>query len=118
MAVRLSASRAGLPLPQEDSWYSFLLEAESTPGLEGLSQLKITMTSSRIEPATFQLAAQCLNQLRYCVVNHIKITIYVCLLGITGFLDLVIRPGILKNKTFRKLHLFTSSGEEWQTPNL
>jgi hypothetical protein len=33
MAVRLSALRAGRPLPpQEDSWYSFLLEAESTPG--------------------------------------------------------------------------------------
>jgi hypothetical protein len=34
MVVRLSAPRAGRPLsPQEDSWYSFLLEAESTPGL-------------------------------------------------------------------------------------
>jgi hypothetical protein len=32
MAVR-SALRAGHPLPlQEDSWYPFLLEAESTPG--------------------------------------------------------------------------------------
>jgi hypothetical protein len=28
LAVRLSASQAGRPLPQEDSWYSFLLEAE------------------------------------------------------------------------------------------
>jgi hypothetical protein len=32
MAVRLSALRAGRPLPKEDSWYSFLLEAELTPG--------------------------------------------------------------------------------------
>jgi hypothetical protein len=32
MAVRLSALRAGRAFPQEDSWYSFLLEAESTPG--------------------------------------------------------------------------------------
>jgi hypothetical protein len=44
--------------PQEDSWYSFLLEAESTPGaivrLEGLSQLKSPMTSG-YEPATFRL---------------------------------------------------------------
>jgi hypothetical protein len=43
--------------PQEDSWYSFLLEAESTPEaivrLEGLGQLKNPMTSSEIEPATF-----------------------------------------------------------------
>jgi hypothetical protein len=44
MALRLSALRAGHPLPQEDSWYSFLLEAESVPGvivrLKGLGQLK------------------------------------------------------------------------------
>jgi hypothetical protein len=31
--VRLSALCTGRPLPrQEDSWYSFLLEAESIPG--------------------------------------------------------------------------------------
>jgi hypothetical protein len=34
---------------EEDSWYSFLLQAESTPGpivrLEGLGQLKNPMTS-------------------------------------------------------------------------
>jgi hypothetical protein len=29
---RLSDLHAGSPLPQEDYWYSFLLEAESTPG--------------------------------------------------------------------------------------
>jgi hypothetical protein len=33
--------------------------------LEGLGQLKNPMTSSGIEPATFRLAAYCLNQLRY-----------------------------------------------------
>jgi hypothetical protein len=32
MAVSLSALRTDRPLPQEDSWYSFLLEAEWTPG--------------------------------------------------------------------------------------
>jgi hypothetical protein len=45
--------------PQEDSLYSFLLEADSTPRaivqLEGLSQLKNTVTSLGIEPVTFQL---------------------------------------------------------------
>jgi hypothetical protein len=60
MAVRLSALRAGPLYPQEDSWYSFLLEAESTPGatvrLEGLGKLKKS-TSSGIEPATFRLVA-------------------------------------------------------------
>jgi hypothetical protein len=35
--------------------------------LEGLGQLKYSMTSSGIEPATFRLIAYCLNQLRYYV---------------------------------------------------
>jgi hypothetical protein len=47
--------------PQEDSWYSFPLEAESTPGpivrLKGLGQLKNPKTSSGIEPATFRFVA-------------------------------------------------------------
>jgi hypothetical protein len=34
--------------------------------LEGLSQMKNPMTSG-IKPATFRLAAQCVNQLRYRV---------------------------------------------------
>jgi hypothetical protein len=33
--------------------------------LEGLGQLKNPVTSSGIEPTTFRLEAQCLNQLRY-----------------------------------------------------
>jgi hypothetical protein len=73
MAVILSALRAGRSLPQEDSWYSFLSVAESTPKvtvpLEGLGRLKIPMTSSGIETAIFRLLALCLNQLRYCVPN-------------------------------------------------
>jgi hypothetical protein len=35
--------------------------------LEGLGQLKNQMPSLGIEPATFQLVAQCLNQPRYGV---------------------------------------------------
>jgi hypothetical protein len=64
MAARLSALSAGRTLPPgffifKDSWYSFLLEGESTPGPvrpEGLSQFKKS-TSSGLEPATFLLAA-------------------------------------------------------------
>jgi hypothetical protein len=43
--------------PQEDSWYSFLLEADDPMAIvqpEGLGQLKKS-TSSGLEPATFQL---------------------------------------------------------------
>jgi hypothetical protein len=67
MAARLSALSAGRTLPPgfflffilKDSWYSFLLEAESTPGPlqpEGLGQFKKS-TSSGLEPETFRFAA-------------------------------------------------------------
>jgi hypothetical protein len=67
MAARLSALRASRTLPPgfffffffKDSWYSFLLDAESAPGpvrQEGLGHFKKS-TSSGLEPATFRLAA-------------------------------------------------------------
>jgi hypothetical protein len=65
MAARLSALRTGRTLLPgffilKGSWYSFLLEVESTPGpvrLEGLGKFKKKFTSPGLEPATFQLAA-------------------------------------------------------------
>jgi hypothetical protein len=57
MAVRLSALRAGRPLPpQESSWYSFLLEAESIPGPQCGWKDK-NSTSSGLEPTIFRLVA-------------------------------------------------------------
>jgi hypothetical protein len=64
---RLSVLRTGRLYPRKYSWYSYLLDAESNPGLEGLCQWKIAITPSGIEPATLQFVAQCLNQLRHRV---------------------------------------------------
>jgi hypothetical protein len=65
MAGRLSALRVSRTLPPgffifKDSRYSFLLEAESTPGPvrpEGLDQFKKS-TSSGIEPALGQVSSE------------------------------------------------------------
>jgi hypothetical protein len=71
MAVRLSALRACRPLPPG----RFLVlisvrgcvDSRAIVRLAGLGQLKNTMTSSGLEPATFRLIAQRLNQLSYRV---------------------------------------------------
>jgi hypothetical protein len=41
--------------------------------LDGLGEIKHSMTSSGIEPATFRLVAKRLNQLRYSVPPHFNI---------------------------------------------
>jgi len=51
--------------PKKYSWYSFLLEAESTPrpqcDRKDFMSMKNPMTPAGIEPATFQFVAQHLN---------------------------------------------------------
>ena len=51
--------------PRKYSWYSFLLEAESTPGPQcnrkDFMSMKNPLTLAGIEPATFQFVAQHLN---------------------------------------------------------
>jgi hypothetical protein len=61
MAVILWALRAGHALlPRTIFWYSFLLEAESTPGPSVALSIKWTeniVTSSELESASFRLVA-------------------------------------------------------------
>jgi len=74
MLVRLSALGTGRLYPSRKySWYSFLLEAESTPGPQcdrkDFMSMKIPMTPAGIDSATFPSVAQHLNYCATAVAN-------------------------------------------------
>jgi len=61
----VSLTHRPLFTPRKYSWYSFLLEAESTPGpwcdRKDFMLMKNPLTPAGIEPATFQFVVQHLN---------------------------------------------------------
>jgi len=52
-------------MPRKYSWYSFLLQAESTPGTQSdrkdFMSMKNSLTPAGTEPVTFRFVAQHLN---------------------------------------------------------
>ena len=72
--VRLS--RTGRLYPRKYSWYSFLLEAESTPGPQcgrKIMSMKNSTDTIRNRTRNLQLGAQYLNQLRHRVPFYIYV---------------------------------------------
>jgi len=62
--------------PRKYSWYSFLLEAEPTPGPQG-DREDYVMTPSGIEPATFRFVARRLNHCANTVPRHTQYAILI-----------------------------------------
>jgi len=78
---RLSALRTVRLYPRKYSWYSFLLEAESTPGPKcdgkDIMSMKNPLTPSGIQPATFRFVAQHLNHCATAVPTHCIVLLFI-----------------------------------------
>ena len=86
--------------PRKYSWYSFLLEAESTPGPQcdrkDFMSMKNPVTPVGIEPATFRFVAQHLNHCATAVPTQGKNGKEICKLPILAISALCIRNRKLK----------------------
>jgi len=74
--------------PRKYSWYSFLLEAESTPGPQcdrkDYVSMKNPLTPAGIERATFRFVAQQLNHCATAVLNRNEYQEYFLGLKVAG----------------------------------
>jgi hypothetical protein len=83
--------RTNLVLISVTGW----VDSRATVRLKGLGRLENPLASSRIEPATFRLVAQCLNQLRYRVPQPVNLQWYS--INHLYLLHVIFSPKITKN---------------------